>query len=339
MTEIHTHDHDNAHHYTEHDHVHEEGLVNRIGAALHLPGFAHAHDHGHLTGDAAIQDNEIGIRTLWLALLLLGVTTVLQIIIYIASGSVALLADTVHNLGDALNSVPLLFAFYLNRRVATRRYTYGYGRVEDVAGVLIVISIAFSAGYILFESVQKLFNPQPLTNLGWLAAAALIGFAGNEIVAMMQIRVGRQIGSDAMVADGQHARVDGLTSLAVLIAVFGTLIGLPIIDPIIGIVIGITIVGITWGAIKSIWFRLMDAVDPHLVQKVEDILQEHEEIKAVGRLQLRWVGHRLHGEIDVTVAKNMSFNDVNAIREHLYHHFEHALPNLEHVTIQIAPVH
>ena len=174
-----------------------------------------------------------------------------------------------HNLGDALNSIPLLFAFYIARRAANRRYTYGYGRLEDIAGVFIVISIGFSAAYIIYESVQRLLNPLPLANLEWIALASLVGFVGNELVALMQIRVGKRIGSDAMIADGQHALIDGLTSLAVLIAVIGTLIGLPILDPIVGVVIGIAIIGITWNAIKAVWYRMMDAVDPHLVEHVE----------------------------------------------------------------------
>ena len=141
----HNHDHDHSHGHT-HGH-HSMGIIGTIGAALHLPGFGHDHDHGYteLAADNALRDNKLGVRTVWLALLALAITTVLQIAIYIASNSVALLADTVHNLGDALNSIPLLIAFYLARRVATRRYTYGFGRAEDVAGILIVISIAFSA--------------------------------------------------------------------------------------------------------------------------------------------------------------------------------------------------
>ncbi|MEO1442807.1 MAG: cation diffusion facilitator family transporter, partial [Chloroflexota bacterium] len=266
-----------SHTHTQGEHHHHGGgIIGTIGAALHLPGFGHDHDHGYtsLAGDKALHDNELGIRTVWLALLALGITTVLQIIIYLASNSVALLADTVHNLGDALNSIPLLIAFYFARRAATRRFTYGFGRAEDLAGVLIVISIAFSAGYILFESFQKLISPEPLTNLPWVAAAALIGFIGNELVAVMQINVGKQIGSDAMIADGQHARVDGLTSLAVLIAVFGTLVGLPILDPIVGIIIAVAIVGITWNATKAVWFRMMDAVDPGIINRMEHFASE-----------------------------------------------------------------
>ncbi|MBZ0292911.1 MAG: cation diffusion facilitator family transporter [Anaerolineae bacterium] len=334
----HGHDHGAGHHH----HEHGGGVINVIGRALHLPGFGHDHDHGYtdLAADTAIHDNELGIRTIWLALLALGITTALQIVIYVASGSVALLADTVHNLGDALNSVPLLIAFYLARRPATRRYTYGYGRAEDIAGVLIVVSIAFSASYILVESAQKLINPQPLDNLGWVAAAALIGFVGNELVAVMQIRVGRQIGSDAMVADGQHARVDGLTSLAVLIAVIGTLIGIPILDPIIGMVIAIAIVGITWSAIKTVWYRLMDAVDPGLVHQIEHIVQDHVGgVRQVATLRARWVGHRLFVEMTIVVDASLSLVDGHEIAEAVRHSLHDHFHQLGEVNVHVDPAH
>jgi cation diffusion facilitator family transporter len=250
---------------------------------------------------------------------------------------VALLADTVHNLGDALNSIPLLFAFYLARRRATPRYTYGYGRAEDVAGIFIVLSIAFSAGYILWESVQKLINPQPLDNLAWIAAAAVIGFVGNEIVAVLQIRVGRKIGSDAMVADGLHARTDGFTSLAVLVAAAGAAIGIPILDPIIGIVIGITILFITRDAALSIWYRLMDAVDPKLVEAAEAAIREHGEVKALDRLQVRWLGHTMYAEVVIALDPQLSLVESETFAEHIRHHLYHILPRLAEVTLSTVP--
>ncbi len=294
--------HSHHHHHDDGGHHHHGGkLLVKLAQALHLPGFTHDHSHADLAADRAFLDNRLAVRTVWIALLALGATTALQVVIYIASGSVALLADTVHNLGDALNSIPLLFAFYIARRAANRRYTYGYGRLEDIAGVFIVISIGFSAAYIIYESVQRLLNPLPLENLEWIALASLVGFVGNELVALMQIRVGRHIGSDAMIADGQHALIDGLTSLAVLIAVIGTLIGLPILDPIVGVVIGIAIVGITWNAIKAIWYRMMDAVDPHLVEHVEAHARGVAGVDEVLTLRLRWVGHRMYGVMKVAV--------------------------------------
>lgn len=331
----HSHSHGHSHDHDDHHH-HSNNILVTIAMALHLPGFTHDHSHTELAADSAILDNQLAIRTVWLALLALGITTVLQIFIYAASGSVALLADTVHNLGDALNSIPLLVAFYFARRTANRRYTYGFGRLEDIAGIFIVISIGFSAGYILIESFQKLINPQPLQNLEWVALAALVGFVGNELVAMMQIRVGRQIGSDAMIADGQHARIDGLTSLAVLIAVFGTVIGLPILDPIVGIVIAFAIVGITWNAIKAVWYRLMDAVDPHLVEHAEAHIREVDGVADIQTLRLRWVGHRMYGVATIQVTEDMSLEDSQRIIHDIQHEVGHVIPQLDEMTIQLV---
>lgn len=329
--------HSHGHHHHDHDdhHHHSNNILVTIAMALHLPGFTHDHSHADLASDDAILDNQLAIRTVWLALFALGITTVLQVFIYLASGSVALLADTVHNLGDALNSIPLLIAFYFARRLANKRYTYGFGRLEDIAGVFIVISIGFSAGYILIESFQKLINPQPLTNLGWVALASLVGFVGNELVAMMQIRVGQKIGSDAMIADGQHARVDGLTSLAVLIAVFGTLIGLPILDPIIGIVIAFAIVGITWNAIKAVWYRLMDAVDPHLVEHIEEHIRTVEGVQDIPTLRLRWVGHRMYGVCTIVATTDMTVLESQTLIHDVQHEARHVVPQLDELNVQV----
>lgn len=318
-----------------HSHTHGEGLLGWIGQILHLPG--HSHDHTSLTAEPAFQNNAEAIRTVWLALLALGLTSVLQIGIVVLSGSVALLADTVHNVGDTLNSIPLLIAFYLARRAATRRYTYGFGRAEDVAGVLIVLSIIFSAAVIFWESLQKLFNPQSMENIPWVVAAAIIGFLGNEFVAWLQIRVGRKINSAAMVADGLHARIDGLTSLAVLIAAFGTAIGFPILDPIIGLLIGITILFITWDATKRIWYRLMDAVDPSLVSQIEHYAAETEGVSEIKRLRMRWVGHQLFAEITLTADEQLSLVESDQLAERVGSRLKHAIPALQEVALRIEP--
>lgn len=331
-----THSHGH-HHHDDHHHHHSGNILVKIAMALHLPGFTHDHSHVDLAGDSAFLDNQLAIRTVWIALVALGLTTALQVVIYAVSGSVALLADTVHNLGDALNSAPLLFAFYIARRAANKRYTYGYGRLEDIAGVFIVISIGFSAAFILYESVQRLLNPLPLENLEWIALASLVGFVGNELVALMQIRVGRRIGSDAMIADGQHARIDGLTSLAVLIAVFGTLVGLPILDPIVGIIIAVAIVGITWNAIKAIWYRMMDAVDPHLVEHVEAHVMAVDGVLAIEALRLRWVGHRMYGVALVQVGANVTFAASQEITRTVQREARQVIPQLEELTVQVTP--
>ncbi len=336
----HDHDHDHAHdhdhhHHQGHNHDHDHSLWERIASALHIPGYSH--EHANLTSEQAFFDNELGIRTVWIALAILLVTSLLQIGVVALSGSVALLGDTVHNIGDGLNSVPLLIAFYLARRVATRRYNYGYSRAEDVAGIFIVFSIAFSAFFIFKESIERFINPQPLTNLGWLVAAAIIGFLGNEAVAIMQIRVGKKIGSAAMIADGLHARTDGLTSLAVLLAAGGTVLGFPILDPIIGMLIGFTIVFITWDATKKMWYRLMDAIDPEYLDKAEATLQQHKMVRAVYRARMRWLGHRLHAEVNVGLDADLTTAQSHQIAEELRHDLFHALPNLSEVLVHVEP--
>ncbi|MCY3779088.1 MAG: cation diffusion facilitator family transporter [Chloroflexi bacterium] len=329
MGHSHSHSHD-------HSHQHSSNPLAKLAMALHLPGFTHDHSHHDLAADRAFLDNRLAVRTVWIALIALGLTTALQVVIYLASNSVALLADTVHNLGDALNSIPLLFAFYIARRAANKRYTYGYGRLEDIAGVFIVISIGFSAAFILVESVERLLNPLPLENLEWIALAALVGFVGNELVALMQIRVGRRIGSDAMIADGQHALIDGLTSLAVLIAVIGTLIGLPILDPIVGVVIALAIVGITWNAIKAIWYRMMDAVDPHLAEHVEAHALELEGVLAIETLRLRWVGHRMYGVMKIALPADTTLEASGEIVRAVQHEARHVIPQLEELTVEVV---
>jgi cation diffusion facilitator family transporter len=323
------HAHDDSDH-GEHQHDHDGGPLGWLASLLHL----HGHEHGerNVTSDPAFATRE-GIRAVWIALAALGAATVLQIVIVLLSGSVALLADTVQNLGDALNSIPLLLAFYLARRTATRRYTYGYGRAEDVAGVVIVLSIVFSAGYILWESFWKLLDPQPIERLPWVAAAAVIGFLGNEAVALFQIHTGRRIGSDALVADGLHARIDGLTSLVVLVAVAGSALGYPIVDPIVGL----AIVFIARDATRRIWYRLMDAVDPAVVDQIERQAAGSEHIAAVASVRVRWVGHALHAEIALVVADDLTLAQTHAIAESVRRTLLAHIPHLAVVTIEALP--
>lgn len=324
----------------EHGHTHSNnrGVWGWLAAVFHVGGHSHD-DHAPLAADPAFNANEEGIRTVWLALAALTLTSIIQVVIVTLSGSVALLADTVHNIGDSLNSIPLLIAFYLARRTATRRYTYGFGRAEDVAGIFIVLSIAVSAGVVFWESFQKLLNPQPMQNIGWVAAAAIVGFIGNEAVALLQIRAGRRIGSDAMIADGLHARIDGLTSLAVLLAVGGTLIGLPILDPLIGLLIGVAILFITRDAAGRIWYRLMDAVDPALVSQMEHYAGQVEGVKQVARLRVRWVGHQLFAEMTLVVDEHLSLVESHQIAEQARAALRRAVPHLAEITVHVDPAY
>ncbi len=324
----HGHDHDHHHHQDDH----------RLSWLRHkLVIFDHQHDHRGLASDKAFRENQEGIRTIWIALAMLLITALLQVVIVYFSRSVSLFADTAHNFGDGLNSIPLLIAFYLARRIPTRRYNYGFGRAEDVAGILIVLSIAISAVVVFSQAIQRLLDPQPPTHLGWVAAAALIGFFGNETVAMLQIRVGRKIGSAAMVADGLHARTDGLTSLAVLLAAIGTWFGYPILDPLIGFLIGIAILMITWDAIKTIWYRLMDAVDPVLIKRAEDVASANEDVLEIRRIRMRWVGHCLHAEVTISVDPDLKTSASHQIAEQIRHALFHEFPELMDINVHVDP--
>jgi cation diffusion facilitator family transporter len=316
-------------------HTHPSGPLGLLGAIFHFHG--HSHEDESLSANDPALATEQGIRTVWLAFVALGLTTVIQIVIVAMSGSAALLADTVHNIGDSLNSIPLLIALYLARRHATRRYTYGYGRAEDVAGVLIVLSIAFSAGYALWESVVRLIHRSPMQHIPWVAAAAVIGFVGNEAVALLQIRQGRRMGSEAMVADGLHARIDGLTSLAVLIAAGATALGFPIVDPLIGLVIGVSIVFITRDAAVRIWQRLMDGIDPLIVDRIEQYAGDVPGVAEVRSIRARWIGHRLQADVAVVLADGQTGEEATAVtlavRRALLSHLRH----LSVLSVEIAP--
>ena len=333
----HDHDHDHGHSHGPggHTHDHGPGIIGWFQTIFHWHG--HSDQQSALASDQALLDNKEGVRVLWISLAALLITSILQVIIVWFSGSVALLADTMHNIGDGLNSIPLLIALYLARRLATRRYTYGFGKAEDVAGVFIVISIAISAAIVFWESFQKLINPEPMTNLGWVAAAAIIGFLGNELVAVLEIRTGKKIGSAAMVADGLHARTDGLTSLAVLLAAGGTLIGVPILDPIIGILIGIAILFVTKDAIVTMWYRLMDAIEPQYMDRAEAVIAKQVDVKKLRRLRMRWVGHRLHAEIIIAVEPELTTVESHEISEKLRHDMFHEFATMSDVMVHADP--
>jgi cation diffusion facilitator family transporter len=295
LTEDHGHLHDHEHgHDQEHGHDHGHEHPGSLKGFLHGLFVPHSHDAADSV-DEAMESSAKGIRALKISLAVLAVTSLLQLAVFLFSGSVALLADTIHNFSDALTAVPLWIAFILSRRTATRTYNYGFGRAEDLAGLFIVAMVALSAVIAAVESVIRIFQPQPLNNLGWVLAAGLIGFAGNEIVAVYRIRVGREIGSAALVADGVHARTDGFTSLAVVVGVIGVWLGFPLADPIVGILISIAIFVLLWGTVRDIGRRLLDGVDPALLERTEAAIAP--VAPADSTVRLRWSGHRLQVEV------------------------------------------
>jgi cation diffusion facilitator family transporter len=250
---------------------------------------------------------------------------------------VALLADTIHNFSDALTAIPLWMAFALNRRKPNRRYTYGYGRAEDLAGVIIVLMIFGSAIVVFYESIQKILYPQPLENLGWVALAAIIGFIGNEAVAVFRLQIGHEIGSAALVADGLHARVDGITSLGVLIGVIGAWLGWPWADPVMGLIIGFAILMIVRDAAREMWHRLMDATDPDIVHRVEHTASHVDGVQDIRDVRARWVGHRLHTEMHIEVDRDLTVAQSHQIVEQVRHVLFHELPALNSVLVHLDP--
>lgn len=287
----HPHDHHHPHDHGHGAHSHPRGLRG----VLHDLFVPHSHDAADAIDDA-MEASSAGIRALKISLAILLATTVLQAIVVAFSGSVALLADTVHNLSDALTAVPLWIAFVLGRRAASRRYTYGLGRAEDLAGLFIVFVVALSAVVAAWQAIDRILHPQPIDHLGWVIAAGVIGFAGNEAVAIYRIRVGRRIGSAALVADGVHARTDGFTSLAVVLGGAGVLAGFPLADPIVGLVIAGAIFVLLIGTVRSVGRRLLDGVEPELVDRAEHALEHVAGLETIERVRLRWVGHRLQGD-------------------------------------------
>ena len=338
MSADHSHDHHDHGGHGEHDHTNVHEHDHGSGVFGWLRGlYGHSHSIAEKT-DSAMESSERGIRALKISLVALGITAALQLIIVFLSGSVALLADTIHNFADAATSIPLWIAFALARRRASRRFTYGYGKTEDVAGVVIVLIIFFSACVAGYESVRKIIHPQPVVQLGWVALAAVIGFLGNEAVAVFRIRVGREIGSAALVADGQHARVDGFTSLAVLVGVAGVWFGYPILDPIVGMAITIAILFIVKDAAFSIWTRLIDGIEPEILAQIEHAPMHVDGVRSVHDVRARWLGHRVHSDITIDVDPRLSVREADAISKQVEQALRKHVRLLGSVVVRSRPV-
>src|SRR3954447_22906074 len=289
------------------------------------------------TVDSALEASREGMRALWISLIGLGVTAALQALIVVFSGSVALLGDTLHNVADALTAVPLGIAFLLGRRAATRAYTYGFGRAEDLAGIVIVAVIAASSIAAAWTAVDRLAHPQDMTRIPWVLAAGVIGFLGNEIVARYRITVGRRIGSAALVADGLHARTDGFTSLAVVLAAIGAGLGWRWADPVVGLAITVAIAFVLKDAAREVYRRLMDSVDPSLVDRAARALRQVPGVRDVAGLRLRWIGHRLHAEAEVVVDADLTLLAAHEIAADAEHQLAHSVSRLTAATVHVDP--
>jgi cation diffusion facilitator family transporter len=318
--------------------------VNKPGAGVESGPMAHSHEHehsepGHTHGavDPSIATSERGMWAVKWSFVGLFATALLQVVVVALSGSVALLSDTIHNFGDALTAVPLWVAFALSRLGASRRFTFGYGRVEDLAGVAVVLIILFSAVVAGYQAIDRLINPQPVGLLWAVAVAALVGFVGNEAVAIFRIRVGREIGSAALVADGYHARTDGWTSLAVLIGAVGVWLGYPLADPIVGLLIAAAILVIVWQSGKTVFTRLLDGVAPSVIDEIRHATAEVEGVEDVAEVRARWLGHRLRAEVNVAVDPELSVAEGHTVAHEVNHRLMHELQYLDMAVVHVDP--
>jgi cation diffusion facilitator family transporter len=305
----------------------------------HPHGHEHAPEHGHTHGiiDPAIATNERGLWAVKWSFVALTATAILQLVVVFASGSVALLADTIHNFADAMTAVPLAVAFLFARRQPSARFTFGYGRVEDLAGIAVVLTILASAIVAGYESIQRFLHPQDVSYLWAVVAASMIGFAGNEGVAIFRLRVGREIQSAALIADGYHARVDGWTSLAVLFGAVGVWLGYPLADPIIGLVITAAIFAIVIQSGKSILTRMLDAAEPQVMEEIRHAAAHVPEVKEVTEVRARWLGHRLHAEVNIAVDPQMTIAQAHEIATEVRHQLLHTLSYLSLVVLHVDP--
>ncbi|HEX8081447.1 MAG TPA: cation diffusion facilitator family transporter [Jatrophihabitans sp.] len=326
------HDYNNA----PHDHSHGSSPWARLRhAASELVG-GHSHDAADQIDDA-LEADAAGRRALLISLAALAVTAAIQALVVMFTGSVALLGDTLHNVADALTAVPLLIAFRLARRPPNKRFTYGYGRAEDLGGLFVIAMIALSSVLAAYEAIDRLIHPRDVSHLWAVALAGLVGFAGNELVARYRIRIGRRIGSAALVADGLHARTDGFTSLAVLLGAAGVALGWRQADPIIGLVITVAILGVLRSAVRQVGARLMDAVDPTLVDQASAAVSSVAGVQDVRELRIRWIGHTLRAEVDVTVPADLSQAEAHDLAHHAEQHLLARVRRLTAATVHTSP--
>ena len=302
----------------------------------HGPNDGKGHGHTHRSIDPTIATTTKGIWAIKWSFVVLAITSVLQLVVVMISGSVALLADTIHNVGDAVTAIPLWIAFVLARRKPSKTFTYGLGRVEDLAGVAIVAIILFSAVFAGYEAVDRLIHPQSIAFIPWVVAAGIIGFLGNEAVAVFRIRVGREINSAALIADGYHARTDGFTSLAVVLGAVGVWLGFPLADPIVGLLITIAIFGIVWQSSKAVFVRMLDGVDPAVTDEIRHAAGHVDGVREVLDVKARWSGHRLLADIGVRVPGNMPMADADRLAENLRHEMLEHVPALSIASVRVS---
>ena len=269
-------------------------------------GAGHSHSSAHY-------GNKDAVRAVIVSAVALGLAALAEITASLMSGSASVLADGLHNAGDVLTSFILLFTFALVRRPATRRFSSGYGRFEDVATLLIIVVIIVTAAVAAAESVAKLIHPVGYSNIPLSLGAALVGVIANLGVSEYKVRVGRGIGSESLAADGIHSRIDALVSAGAFVGIGLAGIGLTIADPIVGILITVAIVYVLAGTVKQLFYRMMDAVDPTIVDEITNAATSVSGVLQVHDVRVRWVGRELVAAMHVACNPKSTLEDAHAL--------------------------
>jgi cation diffusion facilitator family transporter len=322
-TALHEHQSESQHDHEKHNHDHDHD--------------EHAHGHEHGKVDADLYGNRAGLRAVQISTAGMFLVAAIQFAIAWIGGSAGLFADALHNFGDVFTTIALWIAFVISNRAANQRYTYGYYRAEDLAGIFIVLVIIASAIASAVESIQKLTSGNIPTQIYLSMAAALIGVAGNELLAQYKISVGKRINSVSLIADGHHSRIDGLTSLAAFIGLIGVKLGFPKADPIAGIVITIVIVTVVFSTSRSVLQRLLDAVDPHVVPSIVTTATAVPGVEEVTDVRARWVGHTLHVVMNIEVDAELTLSKAHAIAEEVRHRLFHDVKGISEVVVHTDP--
>lgn len=296
------------------------------------------HGHSHSTMDAELATHSAAVRAIWVSVAGLGLTAAFQLAIVAISGSAGLFADALHNVGDVAGTAALWIGFRLSRRPASDRFTYGWRRAEDLAGLFIVLAIVVSAVLAGWDSIRALLDEgHTVRNLGAAFGAAVVGAIGNEAVAVYKIRVGRRIDSAPLVADGQHARVDGLVSLGAALGVAGVWLGFPIADPLAGLAITGVIVWILVRTARDVLVRNLDAVDPGLVDRIRTVAGGVEGVHDVHGVRARHAGRSLLVQLHALVDADLPLRDAHAVGEEVRHALVHEFEALHEVDVHLDP--
>ena len=314
----HTHDHD------DHDgHAHDHAGAGRWRR--------HRHSHAH----PAVTDDALAVLARSTAVLAL--VAAVELAVAVSSGSAAVLADGLHNLGDVSTTVALAIAFLLSRRAPTRRFPYGYHRTEDLAGLVVLLLVLASAVASAVTSVEHLVHRGPLQHPAVALASALFGFIGNEGVARYKSVSGRRLRSVSLEADGQHSRVDGLASLGAAAGVVASWAGASVLDPVAGLLISVVIAMVAWDTARTVTPRLIDEADGSLLTLIEEVAATTPGVVAVGTVRARWTGRRVRAELVLAVDPTETVSRAHALGEEVRHRLFHRVEALGEVIVHLDP--